>query len=248
MGFTTENFEVFKMGNDKYMNFQKGENKFRILSDNIVGWEDWTKEKKPVRYRISDHPEPPKAFDATKPVKPFMAMIVWNCNEEKIQILQIKQMSVIKELQSFIIDPDWGQPYFYDIKVSKSGEGMQTKYSVKTVVPKETAKEVIETFKATPIWLDALFDSLDPFAGGYKEYTPGVFEKELAYDKISKSQTFELEDLLSRCTPEFSKKAIDGMNGRYKVNKVAQWPLDQFEKIKVACIKNIAEFGLAEAQ
>lgn len=245
MGFTTENFDLFKNANDKYMNFPKGESRFRILSDNIVGWEDW-KDNKPVRYRITDHPKAPKPVDSTKPVKPFMSMIVWNYNDEKIQILQIKQMSVIKELQSFIIDPDWGQPYFYDLKVTKSGDGMQTKYSVKPVAHKDTAKEIIQAFKETPIWLEALFEGNDPF-DDHPSTTPGVFEKEMAFDVMSKQQAFELDDLLASCEPSYAKKVFEGMVARYKTNNVNQWPANLFKELKDKCSKNIEDSRIARA-
>ena len=250
MSFTAMNYKIVSNNNDLYMNFQEGENKFRILSDAVVGWEDW-KDKKPLRFPFNEKPAKPQ--DPTKPIKGFWAMIVWNYSAKKIQILQIKQASVIKSLEALIKDEDWGQPFFYDIKVTKSGEGMLTKYAVNPVAPKPVTKEVIDSFKATPIYLDALFHGLDPFAPDYPAYTSGVFSEadlkpKREYEVMSKAQVFELEDLLSKCTEDFKKKAYDGMNNRYKAEQVCDWPADQFEKVKLACVKNVAAFGLQEAQ
>jgi len=257
MSFTLGNFDLFKSKNDKYMNFEEGENKFRILSDGISGWEDW-KDKKPVRYRISEYPKCPKPFDSTKPVKAFLTVIVWNHAAEKIQILQIKQATVVKAIQALVEDEDWGQPFFYDIKVTKTGEGMQTKYAVNPSPHKPASKEMIDAFKATPISLEALFDGLDPFNEESIGITPGVFEKadvkplykekeNPKHETFSKTQCFEIEDLLHKCTPEFSKKAVAGMNAKYGTKDVLEWPAAQFDKLKAECIKNIAQFGLQEA-
>lgn len=250
MSFTAMNFKIVTNSSDLYMTFQEGENKFRILSDAIVGWEDW-KDKKPMRFPFDEKPSKP--VDPTKPIKGFWAMIVWNYTVNKIQILQIKQASVIKAIEVLIKDEDWGQPFFYDIKVTKSGEGMLTKYSATPVKPKPITKEVIDAFKATPIYLDALFHGLDPFAEDYEKYTKGVFSEgdlkpKKTYEVMNQNQIFEIDDLLSKCTLDFKNKANDGMNSRYNTKEMSDWPADQFDKLKAACIKNIAQFGLQEAQ
>ncbi len=88
MNFLPKNYQAPNASN-KYMKLEKGENKIRILSQPILGWEDWTLEQKPVRFRFDK--KPAKSINAEKPVKHFWAFIVWNYIDEKIQILQITQ-------------------------------------------------------------------------------------------------------------------------------------------------------------
>src|ERR1700689_4101246 len=125
--FLPENYEAPRAGGF-YMKLQKGENKIRIMSQPILGWEDWTPDKKPIRYEMDKKPE--KSFDPEKPAKHFWAVIVWNYKEEAIQILQINQAGVRKGIEMLCNDSDWGAPYFYDLKIIKTGEDKNTKYQV----------------------------------------------------------------------------------------------------------------------
>lgn len=142
-----------------YMKFENGENRFRILSKPIVGWVDW-KDKKPYRHQMNDKPLP---FDATKPVKHFWAFIVWNYKTARVEILEITQSTIQSAVANLSKDSDWGTPFKYDIKVIKSGAGMETEYSVNPVPHKEVAQDVKDGFFATKINLEKLFSGENPF-------------------------------------------------------------------------------------
>lgn len=171
--FLPKNYEAPK-ANSGYMRFQKGENKFRILSEPILGWIDW-KDNKPIRYRYSD--EKPEAFNESKPVKHFWAMIVWDYLDARVKILEITQATVRDSLMELIRDKDWGDPYHYDIKVIKSGEEKTTKYSVNPLPHKPVSYQIKDAFKAVPIDLEALFEGADPFQCIPQHATAGIFEK-----------------------------------------------------------------------
>ena len=165
--FLPEGYEAPK-GNSDYMKFEQGENKFRILSQPIVGWEDW-EDKKPIRFPMNMKPEKP--INPNQSIKFFWAMIVWNRKEEKIQILEITQRSVQSPIELLAKDSEWGNPFGYDIKVTKTGEKMDTEYSVNPSPQKKVEKEVIEAFKAKPCFLKALYQGADPFIN-HGEITP----------------------------------------------------------------------------
>lgn len=171
MNFLPKDYEAPKTASF-YMKLQEGENKVRILSHPIVGWEDW-QDKKPIRYRMNE--KPLKSIDAKKPIKHFWAMIVWNYNEEQIQILQITQATLRRAIESLCNDKDWGSPFFYDIKIIKTGEGTDTEYVVNPVPHKETHSYIIDQFNNRPCYLDALFSNEDPFSDKWKIYTSGIF-------------------------------------------------------------------------
>lgn len=157
--FLPQGYEVPK-GNANYMKLEKGENKFRILSKPIIGWEDWD-DKKPIRFKMADKPERP--IDPEKKIKHFWAFIVWNYNAQAIQVLEITQSGIQSSIKALTQDDDWGAPYAYDIKIIKSGDGIETEYKVNPSPHKKNPSEIIEAFTKKPCNLDALFAGGDPF-------------------------------------------------------------------------------------
>lgn len=158
-GWLPENY-VTPKGNSHYMKFEKGENKFRILSKPIIGWLDW-ENKKPFRFKMNEKPEKP--VDPKKDIKHFWAMIVWNYIKNEIQILEITQKSIQSVIQQLAKDDDWGNPSFYDIKVLKEGDGMDTEYTINPVPHKPVLPEILQAFKNKPCYLEALYQGADPF-------------------------------------------------------------------------------------
>lgn len=157
--FLPENYEAPK-SNSNYMKFEKGENRFRILSKPIIGWLEFDAEKKPHRYTITDKPEKPIS---DKPMKFFWALIVFNWFKNEVQILEITQRSIQSAIENLSKDADWGSPFDYDIKVVREGEGMETEYSVNPAPKKPITDDVRKAFEAKPIYLPALYQGADPF-------------------------------------------------------------------------------------
>lgn len=155
--------------NTRYMKLQEGENKFRILTQPILGWEDWN-DKSPIRYRFDQKPE--HSIDPLKPAKHFWAFAVFNYSTETVQILFLTQASVRNAIEALSRDEEWGAPYYYDIKVTKTGKDKLTKYSVSPSPHKELSPYIVECFNECPCWLDVLYSNGDPFSPGYREYTP----------------------------------------------------------------------------
>ncbi len=164
--FLPETYEVPTASNG-YMKFVKGENRFRIMSSPILGYEYWiTTEdggRKPVRTRLDEKIDISKVEDQDQ-VKHFWAMVVYNYNIEKIQILEITQKGIQKTLRALAKDKDWGSPVqTYDIVVTRNGDGMETKYEVLPKPAKTLPSAITELYKGTQINLEALFASKDPF-------------------------------------------------------------------------------------
>ncbi len=199
--FLPDDHKLPSSSSDNYFKPAEGENKVRILSSPIIGWEDWDN-KKPVRFKYAQ--KPLSSFDASKPVKYFWAMIVWNYKEEKIQIWSITQSSIYKRLESLSRDSDWGAPFFYDIKIFKSGKEKDTKYDINPTPHKDVHPYLIEQFNEKRCRLEALFENGDPFAT-WPTYTRGVFTREDAIVKpaqatddryITLDQAQQLKDTL----------------------------------------------------
>lgn len=163
--FGTEDYEV-PSSKGAYMKFEKGENKFRFLSKPILGNGFWIVnaegKKQPVRMRMTETISVAEVPDGEIP-KHFWAAAVWNYATSQVQILEITQKSVQKEITRLTKNPKWGAPTGYDLNVSKSGDGMKTEYAV-TPDPKEAvAPEITEAYAAKPVNLEALYDNADPF-------------------------------------------------------------------------------------
>lgn len=158
--FLPTSYEVPKAGGN-YLKLQQGDNVIRILSTPIIGWEDWD-DNKPVRFPYTA--QKPAPIDPTRPVKHFWAFVVWDYQDKRLKILEITQSTIQEVIKNLNDDTDWGSPLNYDINIKKTGEKMETKYSVIAKPPKQLDTEIIEAYAKTHIDLNQLFSGGDPFA------------------------------------------------------------------------------------
>lgn len=149
--FFPEDYSVPKSGNE-FLKFEKGETVFRVLDRVTMGYEYWTKEKKPVR-SLNEFKDFPSRTDAATDKdgnvinpKHIWVMPVWNVNEKAVQILQVPQKTVQETIVSFGRDKDWGDPRQYDIRVVREGDGFDTKYTVTPKPQKELDSAIAEAY------------------------------------------------------------------------------------------------------
>lgn len=157
---------------NNYFKFKPNDNKFRILSRPIVGYEWWEgdgTERKPKRVHTVDEIPENVRIDKSYTLKHFWAMIAYNYSDEKVQILEITQKTIQKAIESLVSDEDWGAPFSYDITVKKTGEGLDTEYQVSPKPKKEVDPEILTSYKAMNINLEALYDGSDPFVPNTNE-------------------------------------------------------------------------------
>ncbi len=238
MSFLPEDYTAPK-SSSFYMKLVEGENRIRILSKPIMGWEDWY-EKKPVRFGMNE--KPAKSFDPKKPVRHFWAFIVFNYIENEIQIMQVTQATIRKSLESLCKDADWGAPFGYDIKIMKSGEGVDTEYAVNPVPHKPVAQEIIEAFNDRRCNLNALFANADPFAKDWPEYTPMATDEPQARG-LSLEQMADLKEMFDNCAPEYQKQLLDSLAKMpIPVKKIEDVPVALFDRIKTAVRAKRDEF------
>ena len=170
MGFLDGIQEVKSSGDSggNYMKLQAGANQFRIVGSGddggvIQGMLGWANNddgsRRPFRWRKDD--VPPRNFEE-KP-KPFTAMLVWNYNESRIQILELTQTRLQNELFALAKDEEWGDPRKYDISIIKSGEKLETTYALTPKPHKKRADEINEAVKNLKVNLAALYSGGDPF-------------------------------------------------------------------------------------
>lgn len=149
-----------------YFKFQDGENNFRVLSSAIVGYEYWNVENKPVRSRepINTIPADIKFDeDGGFSIRHFWAFVVWNYDQQKVQILEVTQKQIMKALKALVDNAKWGDPKGYDITVTRSGTGFDTEYIIQPTPHSKLEDKIAKLYAETNINLEALFDGADPF-------------------------------------------------------------------------------------
>jgi len=163
--FLPDGYEV-PASKSKYMKFEQGDNKLRVMGSPIIGWEGWVTNnegnRKPVRKKM-DEGFNINEIDDPETAKHFWAMPVWNYSQKMIQILEITQKGIQRTLKSLALCSDWGSPINYDITITRTGEGMDTEYEVVPSPPKPVDADVLKEYKDTYINLEVLFEGGDPF-------------------------------------------------------------------------------------
>jgi hypothetical protein len=156
-----------------YMTLEEGVNSFRILSSAIVGYEWWVEQgaegRRPVRVRTFEEipDEVREATDNRQRAKHFWAMTVYNYASQTIQILEIKQKTVMRAIEAFVKNPKWGDPQRFDLQIEKVRTGSQERdveYNVIPEPPSTLDAGIVELAKQVPVRLEALYEGADPFA------------------------------------------------------------------------------------
>ncbi len=164
-----------------YLKLIDGENNFRILSSAIVGYVYWTNDKKPVRGReqFAKRPENIRLNkDGTWSQKHFWAFAVWDYNDNAVKILEITQSTIQKAIKALIDNAKWGAVFGYDITITRSGEGLETQYSIMPNPHSELQAEIVEEYKNKPVNLEALFENGDPFEASEQPKTQEQINEE----------------------------------------------------------------------
>lgn len=247
MSFLPPNYTSPKTTNH-YMKLLDGENRIRILSKPIIGWEHWI-DKKPIRYQFNEKPK--LEDDSLSPIRHFWAFIVYNYAEKEVQILNITQASIRKSIENLCKDEDWGDPFSYDIKICRKGEGVNTEYSVNPSPHKEIDPKIVKEFRDNPCKLEALFINEDPFSKEWSSYTPFCLdEKEnkiIEIPKISAEQSRELETIFCQCDPLYLEKVWKTLKKPpISIESLEQLPANLFERIRTAALKNKEEYEASQ--
>lgn len=145
-----------------YLKLQEGETKIRITASPLVGWEDW-KDNKPVRTEEERKPLGVDNEGKVRLPKHFRAMPVYDYADGEIKILSVTQKAIMNAILEYMNTEEYGSPLGYDIKITKTGKGMETKYAVVALPPKELTKEIKAKIDSVKVNLPALWDNGDPF-------------------------------------------------------------------------------------
>jgi hypothetical protein len=222
--FLPSEFESLKIEKPywKMSQMKEGENRFRIVMRPIAGWMDW-KDNKPMRFRPSNKPSAP--VDASKPIKPFWALHVWDYAREALFILEITQNSIIKTLTALGHDEDWGDFLKYDLKVKKEGAGKDTRYTITPLPHKPLSERVLKAIAACPVRLEALYEGGDPWTDltAFNEETGEVLDPGI----LTEAQCDEL-DAITLKDAALEKKICENL----KIDNIYRTPAKDFDRVR----------------
>ena len=166
--------------NDAYVQLSKLDegktHRFRFVGPAITGYSTWIEtdgKSRPLRWRQKpEDDEIPGNLQINKrsgkpaEIKRFVCGFVWDYQKERISVLFIDQKTLLQELHSNIVDPDFGDPQEYDIKIVRKLESDFTKYKLTAAPPKTTNVEIMEAYDALMdkgADLNVMFDNGNPF-------------------------------------------------------------------------------------
>lgn len=163
MNFLPNNYELPKISSGGYVKLKKGDTILRFLGDPITGYEWWESmhgTEKPVRCKDMEKIDDSQA---TQKAKHFWACCVWNYEVNAVQIWQINQRTIQDQIHLLLNDQDWGDPRKYDLKITRVGDALETKYTVSPKPKKELPEAIKYEFEIMDIDLDKLITGDDPF-------------------------------------------------------------------------------------
>jgi hypothetical protein len=148
-----------------FLTLEEGENRLRILSRAVVGWEAWI-DGEPKRAEGQDNPFNPDDVDFDEKyqrpnMSHFWAFIVWNANTKKIQLWQVAQRSILSGLWTLLQQEEWGDPRGYGIIVTKTVTKKKTEYKVNGIPHKPISADITKALETTTLSLNKIFDETE---------------------------------------------------------------------------------------
>ncbi|MGA0848095.1 MAG: hypothetical protein ACO3PY_05770 [Pontimonas sp.] len=144
----------------------EGECRMRFIGTGISGLLGWTTDNKPARFELKPEelPENIKCEPGKSPLRGFHSHAVYDYSTDEFKIFEWTQLTISEQIGKFMKDEDFGLDITsYDIKLSRTGEGLKTEYHVVAAPPKPIPKAIQDRWDTTYCNLNALFDGLDPW-------------------------------------------------------------------------------------
>ena len=153
-----------------YLKLVTGENRLRIVSEAIPRWVAW-KDSKSMNFLTKEAADKHNnsCTDEKQKAKPKYAMWVINRASDEILCADFGVL-IMKALKNLANDSEYGFEGLpsYDIKITKTGEGMDTEYAVLPLPAKPLTEEELRRIDAQ----GKLMDFLRPMAADANSVAP----------------------------------------------------------------------------
>ncbi len=160
----------------KYSKIEKDkELRIRMLWKPLIWWEYFSQiddKRKPIRSKEKPsklvNPAINKFSGQPERAMEFWAFKVYNVNSKQIEIFQTTKNTIKESIMNLFMDIDYGDPTWYDLKISKKWEGTDTTYAVIPWKLESISEEIQELNENTFVNLDHLLEWADPFDENYE--------------------------------------------------------------------------------
>ena len=149
-----------------------GSVRFALLSDEpLEGWECWGSANgtnRPFRFDFEPtyedivaemgefEPREGRGGPGTADIKFFIALPVYSFDAGKVQVLQLTQKTLIKELDAISQVEEYQNLLEFDFSVTKKGSGLTTEYAIRPLPRKKGAQEHLDA-----AWIEAKAEGFD---------------------------------------------------------------------------------------
>jgi hypothetical protein len=143
MSFLNNNYERSE-ATSQYLKFEPNETAtIRVVGVPVEGYQVF-KDGKPLRWSY-DSGMPEEAYGTDDKVRPFAAFTVWHYEAKMFKLYVCATKSVLQELVN--LSDIEGSPADYDLKITRKGAGLDTKYYVKVGDKGAFDEQLLETAK-----------------------------------------------------------------------------------------------------
>jgi len=140
---------------------------FANPNQGVLCWEGWNHiddgqggtKKQPMRkpYNTEGY-DKVHVYDENSKPKHCWIVQVYHYDTDSAMIWSISQRTIQEALRVYTLDPDWGNPMFYDLKISREGSGLDTKWRLVTGSSKsEPTEEMTNIIKKAKIDVSQVF-------------------------------------------------------------------------------------------
>lgn len=167
-GFLPNDYDVPKGSSRFFSTKEPGVYRIRILSQPVLGFHYWVDDNgknKKTRVKFGEEDKIPEKIAADKRIH-FWAVKIFNYTVKQVQVWELTQKSMMKTIKELAEDKDWGDPFAYDLKITKKGSGKQTEYSVTPSPKKQLTDEETKIVAETKVVMDNIFIDENPFVTG----------------------------------------------------------------------------------
>ncbi len=150
--------------------------RIRFFGEGVTGFLAWSENRKPLRWELCPEvlPETVKPDDnGDRTAKFFLAGVCWDYETEMFRVVEITQKGIIGEINKYCADEDYGDPSNYDIVITRTGSGLETRYEVLAKPPKPAGASIKSGFSELDWDLNNLYSGKHPWSTDDEESGTG---------------------------------------------------------------------------
>lgn len=152
--FLGAEFDLPQQNSNKKYNYFKipnGESRLRIVGKPIAGHVKWADGKS-----VKVHFNPQLMSDPD--FKLIWTFPIYDFSSERVIVWEVRQRSIMAAIKELNDSTEWPQLTEFDIKVTKTGENLETKYVVTPCPPSPTNPEILAKVTEANLDLNKMFE------------------------------------------------------------------------------------------